>query len=166
MMHWKYLKAVLRHKKFVLLAGWGTVPLRRLIIHDWSKFTPAEWFPYARKFYGGHYPTEAWCNTIGVPFVGARPLTRERVDAEFDRAWLHHQHANDHHWQHYVLRLDDGGTTALEMPEDCAREMLADWRGAGRAILGEKADTAAWYAKNAANMLLHPMTKAWIEAHL
>jgi hypothetical protein len=42
-----------RHKWFVLLAGLKTgAPLWRLIIHDWSKFTPAERGPYVRPFYG------------------------------------------------------------------------------------------------------------------
>lgn len=224
MVHFKYLRAVLRHKWFVLLAGLGHVGLWQLIKHDWSKFTPSEWFGYARHFYGGDYPTEHWCNTIGVPFVGANPLTKERVAAEFDRAWLHHQQANPHHWQYWLVidsaRLDlslwpedytpricrcihdrvtghDGGMmprekqvlvrstdllvedsgkivclrcrksinrealVALPMPEKYRREMLADWRGAGRAYGNN--DTAGWYEKNAAQIVLHPDTREWVE---
>lgn len=51
--HWQYLKYVVRHKWFVLIAGLQTgAPLWRLLIHDWSKFLPSEWIPYARYFYG------------------------------------------------------------------------------------------------------------------
>jgi hypothetical protein len=145
MMHWKYLKAVLRHKWFVFLAGRGTVSLWQLVKHDWSKFIPAEWTPYARSFYGPQPRTVA---------------TRQA----FDRAWLHHQHANPHHWQAWVLREDSGVTKVLPMPEKYRREMLADWRGAGRAYGNN--DTAGWYEKNAARIMLHPETRALVEAEL
>lgn len=48
-----YLRYVIRHKWFVLIAGLRVgAPLWRLIIHDWSKFLPCEWRPYAKFFYG------------------------------------------------------------------------------------------------------------------
>ncbi len=51
--HWQYLKYVVRHKWFVLGAGRKLgVPLHRLILHDWTKFLPREWFPYVNEFYG------------------------------------------------------------------------------------------------------------------
>ena len=44
--HLRYLGYVLRHKWFVLVAGLKVgAPLWRLLIHDWSKFTAAEWGP-------------------------------------------------------------------------------------------------------------------------
>jgi hypothetical protein len=123
-MYWQYLRAVLRHKWFVFLAGLGRVPLWRLLIHDWSKFTPAEWPQYARSFYG--------------------PQPRsQQVKDDFDRAWLHHQKFNLHHWQYWVMHEDSGKVFCLPMPGVYREEMLADWRGAGRAY--GNADTAAWY---------------------
>jgi hypothetical protein len=81
--HLKYASYVARHKWFVLRAGLKVrAPLWRLIIHDWSKLTPAEWGPYVRSFYGKQ---------------GRTPEVR----AAFDAAWLHHQHRNPHHWQHW-----------------------------------------------------------------
>ena len=89
--HIRYGRTVLRHKWFVFLAGVKTrAPLWRLIVHDWSKFTPAEWHPYVLSFNG------PW---------GYRDRPRWVVEA-FDRAWLHHQHANPHHWQHWLLNED------------------------------------------------------------
>ena len=81
--HWQYLKYVLRHKWFVFQAGLKIgVPIFILIFHDWDKFLPDEWFPYARTFYKSngekHYE-----NSI-----------------EFARAWMKHQHRNKHHWQY------------------------------------------------------------------
>jgi hypothetical protein len=49
------------------------------------------------------------------------------------------------------------------MPEPLVREMVADWMGAGRAITGTW-DVAGWYAKNRERMVLHPETRARVEA--
>lgn len=140
-MHRQYAKYIARHKWFVFVAGLQTgAPTWRLIIHDWSKLLPCEWFPYARHFYG------------------VSTITREAYDA----AWLHHQHLNPHHWQHWCLRDDSGKVTVLEMPEHFIREMVADWMGAGRAITG-KWEAASWYAKNRAKILLAPHTRDIVE---
>lgn len=147
--HIAYLNYVARHKAFVFRAGLKTgAPLWRLLIHDWSKFTPAEWFPYTEYFYGGH----------------AKQSFRYLVcKTKFNRAWLHHLHSNAHHWQYWVLRNDDGTTKALPMPEHYVREMVADWFGAGRAITG-KWEAGKWYSQNAHKMVLHQRTRAEVEA--
>jgi hypothetical protein len=115
------------------------------VVHDFSKLHPAEWGPYAQYFYG----------------------SRVHSDAEqlaFDRAWLRHQHKNPHHYQHWILLNDSGLRVTLDMPERYRKEMLADWRGAGRA-LGFN-DARMWYMKNRANIELSPATRVWIEDHL
>lgn len=138
--HLKYASYIVRHKWFVFLAGRrvGRIPLWRLIIHDWSKMSPAEWGPYVQSFYG--------------------PERTPAVRKAFDVAWLHHLHMNPHHWQHWLLQEDDGGLKTLEMPKHFAREMVADWMGAGRAITG-KWEVQEWYAKNHAKIQLHPDTR-------
>ncbi len=198
--HWQYLKYVLRHKWFVLVAGLELkVPLWILILHDWDKFLPDEWFPYARCFY--------------------KPDGSKQYDPSpaFDWAWNLHQKRNKHHWQFWLLIPDqsrpnftfqshDGGMTEitvttldgrdaalvwhdsltwwkpdpnavkqleqdlkivpepLSMPDVYRREMLADWRGAGRAL--GKPDTKAWYQFNKDKMKLHSDTRSWIDGQL
>jgi hypothetical protein len=83
----------------------------------------------------------------------------------FDRAWNHHQKANKHHWQYWVLSFDDGGVESLEMPERYRTEMVADWVGAGLAINGY-VDVEGWYAKNRDKMKLHPATRRFVEEEL
>jgi hypothetical protein len=149
--HWRYLKYVCRHKWFVLLAGLRLgVGLRQLLIHDWSKFLPGEWGPYAAYFYG-------------VPVKRGGIVDRHRRD-RFNAAWLHHQHFNPHHYQYWVLRNDDGSTVCLPMPDKYRREMVVDWRGAGLAL--GKPDTAGWYLHNRERILLHDDTRAWVERTL
>lgn len=117
--HLSYLRYVIRHKFFVFIAGLHyKAPFWRLIIHDWSKFLPSEWTPYAKTFYGSD------------------GSSRYKEHPSFGRAWNHHQKRNKHHWQYWVTLRDDGGVRAVKMPEKCVREMVADWAGAGRAIHG------------------------------
>lgn len=146
----KYRDYLERHRAYVYEECQTLHIADRGRTHDLSKYSEYEWAPYAQYFYGGY----------------ARDQVPEYVQRAFDRAWLAHQHANDHHWQHWVLREDSGAVQVLEMNELALLELLADWRGAGRAILGAAADTTAWYLKNAEKMLLHPSTRAFIEGHL
>jgi hypothetical protein len=159
--HLQYVRYVLRHKWFVLQEARKLgVPLLG-ILHDLSKLRPSEWVPYADYFYGD-FP-ERWPADIQAQNPGLR--TKTDVAQAFDEAWLKHQHANKHHWQHWVLREDSGAVKVLWMPDRYRREMLADWRGAGRAITGQD-NTAEWYVKNRAQMQLHPDTREWIERML
>jgi hypothetical protein len=122
--HLQYLKYVLKHKYYVLVYGLKLgVPIYQLIIHDWTKFLPIEWFPYVNYFYG------------------------EKNQYTFDMAWNHHQKRNPHHWQYWLLYRDDGSTEALEMPYRFILEMVADWCSAGKCITG-KVEVVEWYTKN------------------
>jgi len=147
--HLKYLWYVLRHKWFVFVAGLQLrVSLWQLIIHDWHKITPVEWFPYARCFY------ELDGRKRYVP------------DEAFTFAWNAHQKRGKHHWQYWLITWDHGGTDVLEMPDRYRREMLADWMGAGRAITGKWGGTLDWYTQNSDKMKLHPRTRQWVEVQL
>jgi hypothetical protein len=150
--HLRYANYVARHKWFVFRAGLRTgAPIWRLLIHDWSKLTRAEWGPYVEQFYGDDNVLQA------------SSFSRFMVQQAFDAAWLHHQHRNPHHWQHWCLREDGGDLKVLQMPEPFVREMVADWMGAGRAITG-RWEVAEWYAKNRQTIQLHQATRAQVEA--
>ncbi len=186
-----YLKYVLRHKWFVFVNCIKLgVPIWIAIAHDWDKFLPDEWLPYARCFY-------------------ATDGSKQYVESvDFAHAWMLHQHRNKHHWQYWLWIQMDSQNCAIElrktdylvwdrgnaqrvvkrnsgpndwlelqepypgdsaccpdpMPDVYRREMLADWRGAGMAL--GFPDTLGWYTKNRDNLKLHPETRAWIEAQL
>jgi len=195
--YFEYLRYVIRHKYFVFVACRKLgVGLWQALFHDFSKFSPSEFIPYAFHFYG---------KTKG-----------KHKDTAFDFAWLLHQHRNPHHWQFYLLQEDNptGRYTIqsfgddhpnmlaqdnypllrceivydqddaiyqkaydllspivkelnqkpapLEMPEKYAREMVADWYGAGRAITG-KWEAHKWYAENRSKIQLHAETRFLVE---
>jgi hypothetical protein len=160
--HLEYASYVARHKWFVFRAGLKTgAPLWRLLIHDWSKLSPAEWGAYVESFYKPLDPSIG--RGEGQAGVELDKSMRAARASRFKAAWLHHQHRNPHHWQHWVLREDEGDTKCLEMPDGLVREMVADWMGAGRAITG-KWEVASWYAANRHKILLASDTRNAVEA--
>lgn len=109
--------------------------------HDDSKWSDEEYQAYDDYFYGNKTP---------------------EVEQTFDEAWLHHQHNNPHHWQHWLLREDDGEVRALEMPKEYALEMICDWWAFSwkKENLTEIFD---WYANNKPKMILHENTLEYVE---
>lgn len=144
--HLRFLWSLVRHKAFVFYAGLELgVPIWRLLVHDFTKFTPAEWGPYVRRFGGGR----------------GGSLDKEADPEEFHRAWSHHWHHNTHHWECW-LRLKGSELVPLRMSEVSIREMVADWMGAGRAYTGSW-DVREWYASNSDRLVLHTQTRERVE---
>lgn len=145
--HLKYLKYVLLHKWYVF---WECLHVRaglwRAIRHDWTKFTKTEWSPYVKWFY-------------------ARPtgkLSQQRAKNIFMDAWRSHVGYNDHHWEYWTKR-EAGKMYATVMPENCVREMVADWRGVCRAKGQSREMAVVWYLENQKKVALHPYTRAQVE---
>lgn len=135
-----YLRRLLTHKYYVWVAGrWLGVAWWQLFIHDASKFSRAEFMPYARYF----------------------PDRKPEHKADFKVAWRHHLENNPHHWDHWVL--EDGWIRP--MPAHFVREMLADWLGAGRAYTG-KWDLTDWLANAGPGFKMHSDTKAMLRLML
>lgn len=181
--HLAYLRSVLTHKRFVFRAcRWFGVPLWSALIHDWDKFTPKMWFPYAQTFY----------NADGTK-------AKYNETPEFAKAWMGHQR-RPHHWQAYllldgvpieqtnmlvwdrgdvseiveqdgrlrVLLLTDVEITARKMSDRFINEMIADWYGAGRAYDANwtPLEPRKWYEARRGIMTLHPETRKKVETRL
>lgn len=146
----KYLWYVIRHKWYVFLECWKAGIIWQGIIHDWDKFLLEEFIPYANYFYGKPSDKTRYSKL------------NHTVDDRFDFAWLLHQKRSKHHWQWWILREDDGGTKTLEMLPRYCKELICDWRGAGRAQ-GYGDNTVKWYIANSNRMQLHRNTRELIE---
>lgn len=99
-----------------------------------------------------------WCFDFEVEGMPA-------ASSAFDAAWLHHQKRNLHHWQAWLLIRDTGETVAMPMPETYAKEMIADWSGAGLAITGNP-DPREWYLRNRDKINLESTTRNFVERAL
>ncbi|MGO4273894.1 DUF5662 family protein [Paenibacillus sp. TAF58] len=107
---WRYFLYILDHKLNVLIEYWKEGLYLQGIIHDMSKFSPIEFFPYARKFYSKHQD--------------------ENIELKWKNAWLHHQNCNKHHWEHWIVNKHT--KEALPMPKKYLIEMVCDWRSFSR----------------------------------
>ena len=149
----QYALYVLRHQHYVRCACFRNGLWWRGLKHDWSKWSRAEFGPYARQFY--------------LPDGSKRPRVRDATGAydptatgnpEFDWAWFHHQRCNDHHWQWWANPRQKAGNRPMPMSSMAVVEMMCDWSGAGRAQGGD-GDFRPWLAANLDDMQLAPETQ-------
>ena len=151
-MYRKYLKSLLAHKWYVFLAGIKTgVPLWRLVIHDLSKFSPAEFKAYAQNFFASDdFKNQENLGAFEKYSVSEAAPFGHFVDERFALAWLHHENHNPHHWGYWISRSGKY-RKPLPMPETYVREMVADWMGASRGYTGSW-DMNEWLTKNLPNL--------------
>lgn len=151
-MYLKYFKSLMTHKWYVFLAGLRVgVPIWRLIVHDWQKFTPWEFKAYAYNFFASdEYKNNETLDAFAKYGVPELAPFGHFVDERFALAWLHHENTAPHHWGFWIARSGKY-RKPLPMPETYVREMVADWMGASRAYTGSW-NMSVWLEKNRENL--------------
>lgn len=99
--------------------------------------------------------------------IGSYDQTKPDViqHTDFGDFWLDKPYYGEEYRR--LMVLEDAlksGIEPMAMSDKATREMLADWRGAGKAQ--GTPDTQAWYLENRDKLILHPDTRAWIEDQL
>ena len=121
----------------------------RGFMHDWSKFSPTEFWESVKYYQGDSSPIDACKKDKGV-----------------SKAWLHHKGRNRHHYEYWQDNFDKGGEP-LQMPYKDAVEMLCDYLGAGRAYMGKdftyKKEYEWWINKSSKPLAMHEHTRAFIQ---
>lgn len=135
----KFLKYLLTHKILVFKECVKLGIIWKGITHDLSKLGPAEFKPYAKKFFSKEKPS----------------------GKEWRTARLHHLRKNPHHYQYHIIVDDEGKMVIEEMSEKDVKEMIADWTAISYNT--RKLSLHEWYEKNREIILLHPNTKLYIE---
>ena len=117
-----HIALVFRHKHRVFLncAKCG-IPFRGLI-HDLSKFSPAEFFESVRYYQGNRSPIGVCRREMGVSM-----------------AWLHHKGRNKHHLEYWY---DKECQIIPMMPYKYAVECVCDKLAATRTYAGKNYDTS------------------------
>lgn len=138
-----------KHKYFIFIAGWRLgVPLRQLILHDLSKFTPAEFPHFVRRFYADGEDMAIFSIAMDI-----------------------HHRRNPHHWEYWVehpLGKPAVGT-AREIPHHFILEMVADWLAAFRTYhrrWPSHANEWPWLMDHWDSIVLHPRTRNHVRALL
>jgi len=154
----KYLWYVIRHKYFVARACFRHGLYWQGLVHDWHKFRPCEFGPYARHFYGSGRNISTGRDKSGY----YKPT--DTGDKAFDMAWLFHARMGKHHWQFWAM-ADVAEIKAFDIPDKYVMEMLCDWEGAGKAQ-GRIVPLKEWYETNSMKMILSPGTRSAIREKL
>ena len=136
----KHIKLVMKHKwvVFKLCCKVG-IPWRGFM-HDWSKFSPTEFFE-SIKYYDGH----------------RSPISVCKEHKGYSKSWLHHKGRNKHHPE-YWIDMSLPYKTVI-MPYKYAAEMICDKMAAGIVYNGKdwtKNTQIDYYMKEREKTLVHP----------
>ena len=142
-----HLKTVMTHRHYVFRFCCRVgIPWQGLV-HDLSKFTPAEFRPSVRYYQGTSSP------------IGA-----ERREKGYSMAWLHHKARNKHHWEYWVEFRDDGSIYLVKIPMKYVKEMICDWLSAGKTYSGknwQQGFPLEYFTNHESYYKLNPETKAF-----
>lgn len=120
--------------------------------HDKSKYTPAEFEGYRRKY----YPTDAEKNS---------DVDKLTADELSDKAWIHHFTFNRHHPEHWVV-MDPVSKQPIctPMPKIYILEMILDWTAMGK--INDKGNAWEYWNRERDNKIMHPDTKALVDTYI
>ena len=142
----KHFAIIWRHKHRVFINCARCGLFWRGIVHDFSKFSPTEFFESAKFYQGNRSPIGVCRRTVGVSY-----------------AWLHHKGRNKHHIEYW---LDDDCEITPLMPYKYAVECVCDKLAATRTYKGKNYDTAAplehWY-RYGNKVKGNPLTMEFVE---
>ena len=144
----KHIALVLHHKwvVFKLCCKVG-IPWRGFM-HDWSKFSPTEFWESV-KYYDGH----------------KSPITVCKADKGYSEAWLHHKGRNKHHYQYWTdLSLPE---KTVIMPYKYAIEMVCDELASGIVYNGKnwtQNTQLEYYMNKERKNLIHPQIDKFLMA--
>lgn len=111
---WKYIKQILKHKKYVFEECKKCGIIWQGITHDLSKFSKEELIPSA-KYY----------NYNNVERT-------DKIIEDYFKAWCHHKGRNKHHWEYWTDFSSEGKVIPIKIPYNYVIEMICDWIGAGK----------------------------------
>lgn len=146
----KHYKTITKHRheviKHCFKAG---IPLQGLR-HDLSKYTPTEFIPGARYYFGDKSPNEG-----------------ERRDKGYSCAWMHHKGRNRHHFEYWTdYNPDTKVPEPVKMPLKYVAEMFCDRVAASKIYNPESYDDSfplAYFEKAKGRRVIHPETSELIE---
>ena len=141
------------HKLLVMRYCFYCGLYRQGLLHDLSKYSPAEFWIGARYYQGNRSPNDAERQTTGA-----------------STAWMHHKGRNRHHfeyWTDYQVTKDGIIMTGTPMPARYVAEMLCDRIAACRVYQGDKYNPRMpleyFLRGNKHKGLMHPETAELLE---
>lgn len=147
-----HLKTILTHKRWVFYYASRLGYPWRGLVHDLSKFSPAEFFEGVKYWTGKRSPILVAKEKTGI-----------------SRAWLHHRGRNKHHYEYWIDKLDQGGVPH-KIPFEYVVEMVCDWLAACRTYTKDKKNIFGreyeWWKSHEDKVKIHKDTKKLISVLL
>lgn len=146
----KHLKVICHHRHLVIKHCFKAgIPMRGLL-HDLSKFSPAEFFTGAKYYLGNRSPNE-----------------RERELFGYSKAWLHHKGRNKHHFEYWNdVNPATKRYEPVKMPTVYLIEMFCDRVAASKTYQGDAytdEHPINYFLRGNAKLSMHPETAETLE---
>ena len=114
MQAWNHFKTITHHRRLVRQGCFKVGLYWQGLIHDLSKYSPAEFLTGVRFYQGNRSPN-----------------AREREVKGYSEAWMHHKGRNKHHYEYWSdLSLASRRYEYFPMPRKYLVEMVMDRRAA------------------------------------
>lgn len=149
---WQHFKTITYHKYLVAKGCFRVGLYKQGILHDMSKYSPAEFWVGVKYYQGTRSPNNA-----------------EREEKGYSSAWLHHKGRNKHHyeyWIDYSLHGIKGGMVPAPMPVKYVVEMFMDRIAASKVYQRENYTDASplqYYLPGKDSAPIHEQTKQLLE---
>lgn len=116
-----HLTTVIRHRHMVMKHCMKAGLIKRGLLHDLSKFSPAEFIPGVKYFQGTRSPNEM-----------------ERETNGYSKAWMHHKGRNRHHFEYWTdYNMKTRQSEPVRMPDIFIYEMFCDRVAASKIYNGK-----------------------------
>jgi len=150
---WRHFKTITYHKYLVAKGCFRVGLYWQGIVHDLSKYSPAEFLVGVKYYQGNRSPNNA-----------------EREAAGYSSAWMHHKGRNRHHYEYWNDYDKDGNMIPVPMPDKYIAEMIMDRIAASKVYEGKNykdSSPLAYYRKGGtANIPMHEYTRSVLERML
>ncbi len=142
---------ITKHKIIVMKECFRVGLYSQGLLHDLSKYSPAEFRIGCRYYQGTRSPNNA-----------------EREETGCSTAWLHHKGRNKHHYEYWIDYSLDGTRmlAGTKMPVRYVVEMFLDRIAASKVYKGasyKDSDPLEYYLGGKAGDLMHPETRKLLE---
>ena len=147
---WRHFRTITYHKYLVMKNCFRVGLYRQGLLHDLSKYLPAEFFAGCKYYQGDRSPNNAQREAMGC-----------------STAWLHHKGRNKHHYEYWIdYGINAPGLTGMKMPKKYVIEMFMDRIAASKIYKKEKYNDASplkYYTDGATYQYLHEDTGRLLE---
>ncbi len=148
---WRHFTTITYHKYLVMKGCFAVGLIKQGILHDLSKYSPAEFLVGAKYYQGTRSPNNAEREAIG-----------------YSTAWLHHKGRNKHHYEYWIdySMTQTKGFVPVPMPEKYIVEMFMDRIAASKVYNDknyDKSDPLKYYNYGKEYAPIHEDTKKKLE---